>query len=166
MATLQTAQLSGFTEADIIETGLPTLPFRDYTSRGTLRVTSSRIIDVNPYYQSNQDRLLLRDTDAIKQKIRNILSTPIGSEYFEPEYGSMIPYRIHDPINDGTAWILRTDTVIALQRWMGNLITVDMAKVKVALLYDTPDGEGYYIFIPYRINETNEYDELAVEVYP
>lgn len=154
--SIKTTKMSGFVEADIVETGLPTLPLQDIEYLGVPHEPRVSFLDVNPHYTNNQEPLLLRDEAAIRQKIRNVLATPVGSSYFEPEYGSMLPYRIFDPITSASAWLLRSDTAIALNRWLGGLISVDMARVSVEVILGTPDSEGYEIYVPYTINRTAE----------
>lgn len=161
---METAKISGYTDSSILEVGLPTVPRQDYQKLPVLNVPRVSFIDVNVGYTSNQDDLLVTNTLAIRQKIRNVLATPVGSEYFEPTYGSLLPYRLMDPINSTTAWLLKTDTAMAIQQWLGRLIRVDMSRVVVAPIYGSPDSEGYEIVVPYSILETSEADSYQFKV--
>lgn len=120
---------------------------------GLARVTKLNIyyIDVNVNYTVDQKGLIVYDTDAIKNQMSNVLATPIGSDHFEPTYGSNLPYRLYDPITAGTAFLIYSDTISALQKWMGNRILINQALAFVRPIDNDPDSEGYEIRMPYQI---------------
>lgn len=53
----------------------------------------------------------------IRQSVRDILLTPVGSRIARREYGSEIPRLIDQPLNDATLLRCAAATVMALQRW-------------------------------------------------
>ena len=108
-------------------------------------------IDINSEYSVNQKGLIVYDTDAIKNQISNILATPLGSDHFEPTFGSNLPYRLYDPITSGTAFLIYNDTIGAVSRWMGDRIAVNQALTIVRPMDNDPDSEGYEIRMPYQI---------------
>jgi len=112
-------------------------------------------IDINSSYRQDQKGLIVYDEDAIKVQIANIMSTPLGSDHFEPTYGSNVPYRLQDPINERTSFLLRNDTIGALGKWMAGRITVNAALSTVRPIANDPDAEGYEVKIYYSIIKAN-----------
>ncbi len=111
--------------------------------------------DVNSAIKQDGKALVLYDADAINKQINNILSTPLGTDDFEPTFGSLLPYRIHDNITDRTAWLIRNDTIEAIRLWMGNRITVDQTQSAVEVLGEEYDNDGYLVNVVYTINWSN-----------
>ncbi|QXV74126.1 putative outer wedge baseplate protein and lysozyme protein [Rhizobium phage RHEph12] len=116
--------------------------------------------DINVNYLRDKKGLVVFDDDVTKMQISNVLATPIGSEHFEPTYGSNVPYRLMDPISNITTYLLMNDTIGALGIWMGSRITVNRATSSVQPIQGDPDSEGYEIRLYYSLNRTrviNEY---------
>lgn len=113
-------------------------------------------IDINRAYKENLKGIILYDEDVINGEIANILATPLGSDQFEPTFGSNVPYRLMDPINDITAWLLYTDTIGALNTWMvqKGVITLVNPSSYIVPIDGNPDREGYEINMVYRNNMT------------
>lgn len=59
----------------------------------------------------------LEDLEHIKQSVRDILTTPIGSRVMRREYGSLLPELIDQPLNGATLMRAYAATVMALVRW-------------------------------------------------
>lgn len=120
---------------------------------GLTRVKKLNIyyIDLNVNYTADQKGLIVYDTDAVKNQISNILATPLGSDDFEPTYGSNLPYRLYDPITASTAHLLYTDTISALKIWMGGRIIINQSAAFVRPIDNDPDSEGYEVRVPYQI---------------
>ena len=53
----------------------------------------------------------------LKQSIRDILSTPLGSRRMRPEYGSEIPRYVDLPINKGWISGVQAEAARAIGRW-------------------------------------------------
>ena len=64
----------------------------------------------------------------------------------------MIPYRLFDPINEMTAFLIYTDTIEAVRKWMGNSVTVFEDQAYVTPVNNDPDSEGYEVVLPYLVN--------------
>ena len=90
--------------------------------------------------------MLVDNNDAITNHIKNLLSTPTGTEEFEPTYGSLLPYRIMDPINIYSAFNIETDTIIALITWMSDRIQVVLSH---SLVVPLESMDGYLVQIAY-----------------
>jgi phage baseplate assembly protein W len=103
------------------------------------------IRDVNPDYALlNNNNILVEDDEALRKQIRHLLSTPIGTEDFEPTYGSNLPFRLMDPIGDLTAYLMETDVILAIRKWLGNKILLINPRI-------TPyvDSDFYLATLPY-----------------
>ncbi|WP_068634905.1 GPW/gp25 family protein [Thauera butanivorans] len=57
------------------------------------------------------------ELDHLRQSIRDILTTPIGSRVMRRDYGSYLPELIDQPFNDATRQRLMGASVMALHRW-------------------------------------------------
>lgn len=55
--------------------------------------------------------------DHLRQSIRDILTTPIGTRVMRRAYGSRLPYLVDAPMNRGTLLDLYAATVEALEAW-------------------------------------------------
>lgn len=121
----------------------------------SLQHTALRFIDLNNDYGESSTELRLVGKDTIKAQIRNILSTPLGSEAFEPEYGSLLPFRLFEPLTEFTAWQIENDTVSAVTRWMASRINVHRSQCS-AQAFEREDASGYYIKLVYSEIETGE----------
>lgn len=59
--------------------------------------------------------------DAIRQSVRDILGTPIGSRLARREYGSHLPDLIDQPMNGPNILRLYAASALALARWEDRL---------------------------------------------
>jgi len=59
----------------------------------------------------------LAGIDHLRQSVRDILSTPIGSRVLRRDYGSQLFQLIDAPLNRSTVMDLYAATADALQRW-------------------------------------------------
>ncbi|MCE8023672.1 GPW/gp25 family protein [Billgrantia aerodenitrificans] len=59
----------------------------------------------------------LEGLDHIRQSVRNILTTPIGSRVMRREYGSLLPELIDAPLNDATLLQAYAASIMAIIRW-------------------------------------------------
>jgi uncharacterized protein len=57
------------------------------------------------------------EVDHIRQSIRDILTTPLGSRVMRRDYGSLLPELIDQPGNAVGVLRLRAATVAAIARW-------------------------------------------------
>lgn len=57
------------------------------------------------------------EDDHIRQSIRKILTTPIGSRIKRREFGSLLPDLIDHPTHPANRLRLRAATIMALLRW-------------------------------------------------
>lgn len=64
-----------------------------------------------------KDILILRNEDAIKKSIRNIIQTLPGERFFNPSFGSSVSTSIFDFVDFGTATSLQTQIKIAIENF-------------------------------------------------
>lgn len=120
-----------------------------------------RFRDVNPDYTLNTHPLLTSEQISVRHQIKNVLTTPLNSEEYEPSYGSYVPFRVMDPINAKSAYLLETDVLNALTVWLRDRIVVSVNLLKAIPL----DGEdGYRINIPYASLVSGAVDLFEFEV--
>lgn len=53
----------------------------------------------------------------LRQSIRDILTTPLGSRVMRPTYGSTLYQLVDAPLNKSTVLAMYTATVVALRYW-------------------------------------------------
>lgn len=63
---------------------------------------------------------VVTDADAIGQQILQVLLTPIGSEEFEPTFGSNLPFMLFEPNNAESLTNLELGARQALSKWLGS----------------------------------------------
>ena len=59
----------------------------------------------------------LDELEHIRQSVRDILTTPIGSRIMRREYGSLLPQLIDQPLHDATLMRAYSAAIMALIRW-------------------------------------------------
>ena len=112
--------------------------------------------DINSGIETNNLPFLLYDNAAIFVQIGNVLETAIGSDPFEPEFGSELPLLINEQMSSKTAWRLETATFRALNRWMADRLTVLTAQARFTPMVDEQGGGYYDVYIPCIIKKTKE----------
>ncbi|MDD5175750.1 MAG: GPW/gp25 family protein [Sterolibacterium sp.] len=91
----------------------------------------------------------LSGIDHIRQSIRDILTTLIGSRVERRQYGSLVPLLIDQPANGTNRLRLMAATVMAIRRWEPRVlvtavdvsVTVD-GRAEVSLEGQRLDGPG------------------------
>lgn len=71
----------------------------------------------------------LDDMAHIRQSVRDILTTPIGTRVMRRDYGSLLPLLVDQPLNGATRLLVYAAIVMALMRWERriSLSTVDFS---------------------------------------
>lgn len=73
----------------------------------------------------------LGGADHLRQSMRDILTTPLGSRIMRRDYGSRLPELVDRPLNADTVAEIRIATVEALARWEPR-IAVEKVTVEAA----------------------------------
>lgn len=118
-------------------------------------------IDVNIDFDNAGDNILVVDSAAVRAKIMNVLGVILGEEPFEPTFGSLLPFRLFNPVNEDTAFRLEADVIGALMTQMASEITVYHGACRVAEL---PNGDGYSITVTYSPKNSRTVDTFAYRV--
>ncbi|CAJ0699976.1 hypothetical protein LMG19089_02478 [Ralstonia edaphis] len=66
---------------------------------------------------NNTNGRAVSDVAHIRQSVRDILTTPIGSRAMRRDYGSLIPELIDQPMNPATRLRVMSASVSALVKW-------------------------------------------------
>ena len=111
-------------------------------------------VDLNSNFGEDGVSDLLFDRGAISQALRNIFSTTVGEAgpIFNPEFGSLLPQLLQEPLDDITTYKIRGATIQAVQRWEPR-VEIDFSRTSVDILYALP---GYQITLVYKIRQTGE----------
>jgi len=74
----------------------------------------------------------LDEVDHIRQSIRDILTTPVGSRVMRRDYGSLLPELIDQPSNPANRLRLMAATVMAIIQWEPR-VSVNNVSLTIAL---------------------------------
>lgn len=125
-------------------------------------------LDINADWNGDYDDLVVRDHEAVFQRIINLVATIPGEELFEPTLGSDVQRDLFEPAHDGgptdrTAMSIETHVLHAVSIWMRREIRIDHSKKFVTVL---PEGDGYYINMPFWMNTDREVKHLRHRLVP
>lgn len=59
----------------------------------------------------------ISDMDHLRQSIRDVLSTPIGSRVMRRDYGSLLPELLDKPLNEATLLRAYAASILAIINW-------------------------------------------------
>jgi len=91
--------------------------------------------------------VLVEDERSVRQSIIAILKTPIGTRFFQPEFGSRLEDLLFDPLDPLTALNIRRSIFEAIQRWEPRVI-IDS---KLSSITPNEDENKYDVIIAYKI---------------
>lgn len=100
----------------------------------------------------------LAEFDHIRQSIRDILTTPIGSRVMRREYGSMLAELIDQPLNDATLLRAYAASVMAITRWEPRVRVLRVnrqvdthqhGRAQLTIDAQTHDGQRLHIEVPF-----------------
>lgn len=121
------------------------------------KLSDALFLDVNTLVNENALPELVPDILAINNSIYNILSTPIGSRTFQPEYGSRLEEFIHEPIDGITAFEIGISLIQSIQRWEPR-ITIDRQRTNVE-----PTSYGFNVTIAYSIPRLKKDSSITIQ---
>jgi phage baseplate assembly protein W len=102
----------------------------------------------------------LAGLDHLRQSIRDILTTPVGSRICRRRYGSDIPELIDQPLNAATILRIYAATAYALALWEPRvtLTAVNLSRdtdgALCVLLQGVANGQAVDLSVPVRQGET------------
>lgn len=87
----------------------------------------------------------LSGVEHLRQSVRNILTTPLGSLVLLREYGSQLPRLVDAPLNRSTVMDIYAATADALARWEPRLHVTKVSAAIPAPGVITVDVTGVYL---------------------
>lgn len=107
-------------------------------------------------------RLVVYNDEANRQKVRNILGIVKGEEHFEPDVGSLIPFRLFEPVNTDTAFEIEFDTIVAVDQQASDTLEVVHNLCTVEELDPSLDADGYLVTVSYYDKATKELEQAVI----
>ena len=104
------------------------------------------------------DLVTVRDKAAIVQSISNLLLTRKGERPFQPQLGSDISNILFEPLDYGSAGILRSAVIEVLERYEPRIV------VDNVICYPDMDNNGYNVEVFYVIAGRDD-APVAVEFF-
>ncbi|MCC5882478.1 MAG: GPW/gp25 family protein [Halomonas sp.] len=99
----------------------------------------------------------LTDLAHIRQSVRDILTTPIGSRVMRRDYGSLLPELIDAPLNDATLLQAYAASIMAIIRWeprirvtaiRRSVSTTQPGAAVLEIDAQTREGQGLQLEVP------------------
>jgi len=112
--------------------------------------------DLNILFGVNVYPELLYDEDVIRQSIYMILTTPVGTRLFRPDYGSQLFNLLYEPRDDISEVEVEILLTQSIEKWEPRVI-IDPEKTKVINI-----NNGFSIDLHYTIRATNRQSNLSV----
>lgn len=123
-------------------------------------LSSAVYVDANTLIGVISDPELLADDRAISNSLYNIVTTPLGTRYRIPEYGSALLWLLKEPLDNITAFQIEASLVQAIERWEPRVrIIREQTKVTPNLSIT-----GFDIVLTYYIPRTNKVTNLSLTV--
>lgn len=97
----------------------------------------------------------LRDIDAVKQSIRNLILTNYGERPFQPAIGSNITALLFEPADTLTAIAIEKEVLAVLKRYEPRVTNVTVQ------VFDHSDRNAYHITIGFKITFSEEEQETS-----
>ena len=117
--------------------------------------------DLNINFTPGVNDLVVYNDRAIWHKIFNVLGILVGEEHFEPSWGSDLPLRLFEPVTDRTAYLVYSDSLIAIDRFMETEVSLIYSQSSVTPL---DDGEGYNVVLAFEQKKTRVVGTLNFEL--
>ena len=102
------------------------------------------------------DVVALKDSDAVKRSVRNILLTGEYERPFNPEFGGNLKQLLFEPSTPVTAVTIRTYIQDALRIYEPRVTIVDL---QVSL---DPDLLGYNVYLLFAIDNISQVDQITL----
>jgi uncharacterized protein len=106
----------------------------------------------------NNDLIVSKDSNAIKQAISNLLLTNVGERFFQPELGSRIPGLLFEPFDFATVGLIDDEIRRVLINYEPRVILDEL------IVFPNYDTNGYDIDMTVRIIGRED-DPISLEVF-
>ena len=112
--------------------------------------------DFNSDFSLNNLPPLLTDAQAVQNKLLNLLRCMRGSRYRQPEFGTLLPWYVHEPCDDETADAIISDIIPAIRRWVPEI----QLRLSHCFIAPNDQGNGFQCQISYYIPQLQVSDSL------
>ena len=116
-------------------------------------------LSYNPGLNQLGDVTKLINMDAIKQSVKTIVLTPLGSRLFEPDFGTGVKQYLFEFLDEATLNNIKAVITNAITKYEPR-VKVDSVDVKAF-----PETNEMSIDITYLISELQEYDTTKIALY-
>lgn len=103
----------------------------------------------------------LWDIPVINQSIELILGTLIGERFFNPMFGSNLPLRIFENIDESTGEQIIEDVIGAIKRWEDRIYIIE-EEVRLTV---SPDEHFIIIDIPYILRRDGRKSRFEKKIF-
>ncbi|MES2155559.1 MAG: GPW/gp25 family protein [bacterium] len=111
----------------------------------------------HPFHVDSSGRTARAGPDQhVAQMVRQVLFTAPGERVNLPEFGCGLDRLVFAPNSDALAAATRVLVIGALDRWLGDIITVDDVRI-------TNPGEKLVVDVAYRIRRTGDAERLRFD---
>ena len=93
----------------------------------------------------------------VSQLVRQVLLTAPGERVNRPDFGAGLRRMVFAPLDDSTATLIQTTVFQSLDRWLGNLISVDEVRARI-------EETTLFVDVTYTIKSRGEQKVLNLEV--
>ncbi|MBI19533.1 MAG: hypothetical protein CMB73_03050 [Euryarchaeota archaeon] len=96
-------------------------------------------------HPNTKDVTILKDIDAVKQSVKNLVLTARGERPFEPLLGSNIRTLLFEPVDDFTAFDIKEEVAITLQNFepRARILNIDVVS--------EPDNNRFRLSIDFQM---------------
>jgi len=92
------------------------------------------LVDINAFLGIGESDILATGLAAVDGEIYNLLTTPIGADEMEPEFGATFLTRVFDPTDRTTQAQIKFDVFLVVKRWIpGVIVDLDNSVVLMGL---------------------------------
>lgn len=131
--------------------------FNSPSRRSQIVSNGSVFADLNlsmPIHPNRRDISPLRDLDAVKQAVKNLVLTNYGERPFRPRLGSNVTSYLFEPVSHITAMTIREDIKEVLAEYEPRITDVTVQ------VDDDIDRNAYRVTIGFRIINEPEVQEV------
>ena len=122
---------------------------------GTTLSTRYLDLDYNLEIEVSGEVKTVKDSKAIEQSVKTILSTYPGERYMLPQFGSKLKRYLFDQMDIGTTDLMTAEIENALEQWEPRITVTDVD------IEENLDAQSYNITIRYVIIGTGEVEDFT-----
>lgn len=101
-----------------------------------------------------KDVIALKDIDAVKQAVRNLILTNQGERPFQPEIGSNITALLFEPADTFTAVAIQKEALRVLKKFEPRITNINVQ------VFDNSDRNAYQITVSFKIIFSDTQEEI------